>query len=397
MNMTEPKVVLRPGKRGTFAARHPWVLDRSVREGPAIEPGSIVDLVLPDGRWLARGIYNGHSRIRVRLYSWRPDEALDDEFFRRRFDAALSLRSDLGLTGLNAAARLIFSEGDGLSGLIVDKYGGHLIVQLTALAMERRLPLVLAWLVERLDPESISVRADQRVAQAEGIALQDQCLHGHAPNEPVPIEQHGVRFWVDLAESQKTGYYLDQRDNRLRVAPLSRGRRVLDVCCYTGGFALACAKLGGAREVIGIDSSQRSIDWARRHAAENQVSQAQFEVADCFRALEQRAGQSDKFGMIVLDPPRFAGNRRSIPDALRAYHRLNRLAVESLEPGGYLVTCSCSGLVTRNDFAHMISGVAQKTGRDIQILEQRGAAPDHPVWATCPQTDYLKCFVCRAL
>lgn len=393
---TNVAVVLRPEKRGTFLARHPWVLDRSLLSTKAGPPdGSTVDLVTPDGRWLARGVYNGQSRIRVRLYTWRADEALDDDFFVRRFERALALRRDLGLLDRQAAARLIFSEGDGLSGLIIDQYAEHIVVQVTALAIERRLPLVLAWLVDRLNPRSISVRVDQRVADAEKITVREQCPYGHWPTEPILIEQDGLRYRVDLGEGQKTGFYLDQRENRLRAARLCRDRRVLDVCCYSGGFALACAKLGGASEVLGIDSSQRSIERAQKQALENQTPQIRFAVGDCFQSLEELAGAGEKFGLVILDPPRFAGSRRSIPDALRAYHRLNRLAVDCLEPNGFLVTCSCSGLVTRDDFAHVISGVAQKSSREIQILEQRGAAADHPVSATCPQTDYLKCFVCR--
>lgn len=391
-----PNIVLRREKRGTFVARHPWVLDRSLMPSPTAPPqGSVVNLVLGDGRWLARGIYNGESRIRVRLYSWRPEEELDDDFFGRRLAAAIALRSDLRLIDRDSAARLVFSEADSLSGLIVDKYAEHLVVQITALAMEVRLPLVLAWLVEKLDPKSISVRVDQRVATAEKIRIREQCAYGHLPTEPVLIHQNGLSFWVDLVASQKTGYYLDQRENRLQAAQLCAGRSVLDVCCYTGGFALACAKLGGASEVLGIDSSQHSIDMAGKHAIENKTPQVRFEVGDCFQTLERFSKEGRQYGMVVLDPPRFAGSRRSIPDALRAYHRLNRTAVECIQPGGYLVTCSCSGLVTRADFAHMISGVAQKTTREIQILQQRGASPDHPVSATCPQTDYLKCFICR--
>lgn len=393
-----PTVRLRPAKHGTFLARHPWVLDRSlVADAHPPPTGSVVDLQTSDGRWLARGIYNEASRIRVRLYTWHKDEQLDDEFFRKRMDGALQLRKDLGRLDTLSASRLVFSEGDGISGLIVDKYAEHLVVQVTALAVEQRLPQILSWLIERLDPKSISVRVDQRVADAEKISLREQCAYGHRPTEPIEIQQDGLRYSIDLDESQKTGYYLDQRENRLEASRLSAGRRVLDVCCYTGGFALTCAKLGGAREVIGVDSSQRSIDWARRHAQDNELHDVQFTVGDCFTTLENLTRQGSKFGLIVLDPPRFAGSRRTIPDALRAYHRLNRLAVECLEPSGYLVTCSCSGLVTRDDFSRMISGVSQKTGRDIQVLQQRGASADHPVWATCPQTDYLKCFICRVL
>jgi 23S rRNA (cytosine1962-C5)-methyltransferase len=391
-----PQIVLRPAKKGTFIARHPWVLDRSII-APSPEPdfGATVDLVLPDGRWLARGIYNGGSRIRVRLYTWRVEQQLDDSFFRQRLAAAVALRRDLGWIEDDGAVRLVFSEGDGLSGLIVDQYGPHLVVQVTALAMEHRLPPVLAWLTEQFEPASILVRIDQRVADAKKIPIRELCVHGHVPSEPVCVRHSGLVWRVDLSHSQKTGSYLDQRENRMRAAAFARDRDVLDVCCYTGGFGLSCAKFGGARSVLGFDSSRRAIEWAQQAAAENSISQASFEVGDCFATLEQLQRQGRTFDLIILDPPRFAGSRRSIPDALRAYHRLNRLAVQSLRPNGYLVTCSCSGLVTRVDFGRMISGVAQKTGRDIQILEQRGASADHPVSVACPQTDYLKCLICR--
>ena len=171
----------------------------------------------------------------------------------------------------------------------------------------------------------------------------------------------------------------------------------MDVCCYVGGFALAAAKIGGAREVLGIDSSEKAVLQARDHAAANQLPNVTFEVGECFRTLEQKVAAGEKFGGVILDPPRFAASRDTVDQALRAYHRLNRLAVDLLEPGGILVTCSCSGRVSREQFLKMLSGVSQKTGRDLQILEQRGPAPDHPVRISCPETDYLKCFVCRAM
>lgn len=391
---TRSQVVLRPDKLGTFLARHPWVLERSVR--PSAEPvadEAVVDLVLPDGRWVAAGIYNAQSRIRVRLYSWNRAESLDDDFWLGRLQRAIQLRQELGLLHPDSAARLVFSEGDGLSGLIVDKYARHLVVQLTARAMESRLPLLLARIVEMVDPVSIQLRVDPKIKQAEGLQLNEQCLHGIPPTEPVRIEHAGLISLVDLSSSQKTGFYLDQRENRQVAARFAAGRSVLDVCCYTGGFALAASR-AGATEVLAIDSSRAAIETAGVQAEVNRITNVQFEVADCFERLESLRQSGQRFGLIILDPPKFAGSRRSIDSALRAYHRLNRLAVECLQPSGILVSCSCSGLVTRDDFTHMLAGAAQKCGRDLQILEQRGAAPDHPVMISCPETDYLKCFVC---
>jgi 23S rRNA (cytosine1962-C5)-methyltransferase len=211
------------------------------------------------------------------------------------------------------------------------------------------------------------------------------------------INENGVRYGVDLSEGQKTGYYLDQRENRVAAARYLRGRRVLDMFCYSGSFSLAALLLGGATATFGIDGSEKAIALARAGAELNGARAARFEVADAFEALDNLAAHGEKFGAVILDPPKFTRNRQNLNSALRAYHRINRMAVELLEPGGILVTCSCSGAVTREDFLLMLAGVAQQTRRDIQVLEQRGAAPDHPVSATCLETEYLKCFICRVL
>jgi 23S rRNA (cytosine1962-C5)-methyltransferase len=202
---------------------------------------------------------------------------------------------------------------------------------------------------------------------------------------------------VDLRTGPKTGFYLDQRENRQAAATYLGGRRVLDLFCFSGGFSLAAAKLGGAHEVLGIDSSDKAIALARANAELNGVTNARFVQEDCFQALERRVAAAERFSAVILDPPKFTRTRQSVNDALRAYHRINRLAVELLEPDGILVTCSCSGSVSREDFLAMLAGVAQKTRRGLQVLEQRGAAPDHPVSPTCPENEYLKCFVCRVL
>jgi 23S rRNA (cytosine1962-C5)-methyltransferase len=209
------------------------------------------------------------------------------------------------------------------------------------------------------------------------------------------IEEHGLRYGVDLSAGQKTGFYLDQRDNRRAAAEHFRGRRVLDVFCYSGAFSLTASALGGAKHVLGIDSSSKAIALAQANAQLNGTSHVQFEVADAFHRLQALVEADEKFGGIVLDPPKFARNRKGVAEALKAYHHLNRLAVQALEPGGILVTCSCSGHVSREEFAFMLADVAQRTGREVQILQQRGAAADHPVSATCLEGEYLKCFVCR--
>lgn len=390
-------VVLKRQRARPFFGRHPWVLDSAVAavEG-APAAGDVVDLATHDGRFVARGLWNPHSRIRVRLYAFEAATKLDDAFWRGRIEAAVALRKDLGLDDRAGAARLVNSEGDDLSGLIVDRYGDYLAVQVTALAMATRLEAFCDTLEAAVAPRGILLRGAERgLAKLEGLALPDRLVRGAAPAGPIFVHEHGLRFGVDLAEGQKTGYYLDQRDNRHAAARHARGRRVLDMFCYSGGFAVACAVSGGARSVLAVDASGRAVALARANAELNGAANVTVEESDAFDKLDALAAAGERFGMIVLDPPKFARSRAAADDALRAYHRINRVAVGLLEPGGILVTCSCSGSVTRDDFHRMLAGVAQRAGRPIQILESRGAAPDHPVSVSCLEGEYLTCVIAR--
>jgi len=392
-----PQVVLKSKKARTFSSHHPWVLEKAVDrvEGSASD-GDEVELVTHRGKFVARGIFNSRSRIRVRLYTWNRGEALDETFWRRRLEAAIALRRHLGYDDPQGAARLVFSEGDGLSGLVVDRYGDYLAVQVTSLGMEARLPLMARLLVEQVKPRGIVVRTERGMTQAEGLGLRDGPCWGQAPDGPVVILENGLRWQVDLLEGQKTGFYLDQRENRRAAAAHLRGRRVLDMFCYTGGFSLAASAWGGAAEVLAFDSSQKAVDLALASAKLNAVANVRFETGDAFEVLKSLAAAGERFGAVILDPPKFARTRGARDEALRAYHWLNRTALGLLEPGGILVTCSCSGLVTREDFLDVLVGAAQQARRHVQVLEQRGASPDHPVAVNCRESEYLKCFICRA-
>ena len=392
------RVILKPRKARPFYGRHPWVLDSAVAqvEGSPAD-GDVVDLVAENGKFVARGFYNSQSRIRVRLVTWNPVEAINEDLLRRRLETAVAFRKSLGLDQPDGAARLVFSEADGLSGLIVDRYSQWLSIQVNSLAMAKRLPTLIPMLVELTRARGIVVRTEKGVPQSEGIELRDGLIWGELPDGPVFIEENDLRWGIDLSEGQKTGYYLDQRDNRRVAASYMRGRRVLDMFCYSGGFALNAAKHGDATEVIAYDSSAKALALAKANVQLNGVPNVHFEQEDGFDALARLARIGQGFGGVILDPPKFARSRQSVEEAMRAYHRLNRLAVDVLQAGGILVTCSCSGHVTRDDFLYMLVGVAQQTKRDIQILEQRGAAPDHPVAATCLETEYLKCFICRVI
>jgi len=392
-----PQIFLKPRKARPFYGRHPWVLDSAVdRVEGAPADGDIVDLLSDKGKFIARGIYNSRSRIRVRLYTWRAAEQLDEVFWRRRLESAIRFREELGYADPQGAARLVFSEGDGLSGLIVDRYGDYLAIQVTALAMALRLPQIVPMLVELVRPEGIVIRTERGVSRTEGIELRDGPYWGNMPKEPLIIVDHCLQYELDLAEGQKTGFYLDQRENRVAAASYLRNRKVLDMFCYSGGFSMN-ASIGGASEVLGVDTSEKAVDLARANAERNGLKNVRFQCGDGFKTLESFVETQERFGGIILDPPKFARSRGSLNEALRAYHWLNRLAVALLEPGGILVTNSCSGHVSREDFLYMLVGVAQHTGREIQVIEQRGASPDHPISAACLETEYLKCFICRVV
>lgn len=393
-----PRLILKPRRALPFFGRHPWVFASAIERvigDPA--PAGEVAVYSHEGQFIARGLFNPHSNIRVRLYDWREHGALDRDFWSARIDAALELRRSLfAAGGAGEACRLIYSEGDALSGLIVDRYDRWLLVQFTSLALAARQELLISLLQEKLQPAGIWLRTEKGIRDAEGLDLADGLLRGEPPPRPLFIEEHGIRYGVDVIEGQKTGFYLDQRDNRAAFARYVRAARVLDVFCYTGGFGLAAIILGGAREVVGIDASESALAVARQNAELNGVGEKfHFHKSPAFDALERLAAEGERFDAVVLDPPKLARTRGGLQRALRAYFSLNKLAVEVLQPGGMLVTCSCSGLVGRSDFEEMLAAVAVHTNRHLQVLEARGQAADHPTSVHCLDSAYLKCYVCR--
>lgn len=396
--MSLPHVVLAPGREAPFLGGHPWLFSGaigSVRGAP--QDGAEVEVVTSDGVFVARGLFNGRSQIRVRLYRWE-DAPLDPAFFAQRIRDAVRLRTGpLGLGDPDGACRLVFSEGDGLSGLTVDRYGPHLSVQFTSLALAARRDEILDALVAETGAKGIVLRTEKGILDEEGLELRDGPLRGEVPDAPFAIVDADLRFLVDLRTGQKTGFYLDQRENRGRAASYARGRSVADVCCYTGGFAVTLAAAGAA-SVVGVDASAPALALAAANAERNGVDGvASFQRGDAFGWLAAEAEAGRRYGMIVLDPPRFARTRKGVKQALMAYERLNRAALACLEPDGILVTCSCSGRVTAEEFAAAVGRAGAQARRTVQILEARGQAADHPVAATCLESAYLKCLVCRVL
>ena len=396
MSSSLPRVILKPRRARPFFGMHPWVFAgaiAAVSGDPA--DGDVVDLVSHAGNFIARGLYNSRSKLRVRLYSWAEDAAIDAEFFSARLRSAIALRTELlRLSGPGRACRLVFSESDGLSGLILDQYDRWLVVQITSLAIANRRDLLGDLLIDLLKPDGVYLRTERGVGQLEGLELQDGLMRGEVPPEPVSIDENGVRFLVHIAEGQKTGFYLDQRDNRQAVAKLATGRRVLDGFCYTGGFALHTAR-AGASSVLAVDASDTALQLARRNAAVNGIASVTFEKADVFDRLDSLVATGEHFGMVILDPPRFARTAGAVDEAMRGYRRLATQALRLLEAGGILVMCCCTGLIGRDMLHDLLAQVAAEARRHLQILESRGPAPDHPVSAVCPETAYLKCIICR--
>jgi 23S rRNA (cytosine1962-C5)-methyltransferase len=388
-------VTLKPKRALPFFGRHPWVFAGAIDrvEGEPVD-GAEVNLLSAEGDFIARGLFNSRSKIRVRLYSWEPGRALDRHFFRDRIERAVRLRDALGVRGPGRGCRLVFSEADGLSGCTVDEYAGWLTVQFTGLGIAGRRDLLADVLTEVVGPRGIYVRTEKGIGALEGLELHDGLLRGEVPPADLTIEENGLAFLVNVTEGQKTGFYHDQRDNRQAVARLAAGRRMLDAFSYSGGFGLHAAKAGAAA-VECVDASEPALSLGRRNAERNGLGQVVFHRADVFRHLETLIKEGRRYDLLVFDPPKLARNRAALPDALRAYRQLLKHALRLSEPGGFVAFCCCTGLITPDMLTDLIAQVGGEEGRDVQILERRGAAPDHPVAASCLETAYLKCFILR--
>jgi 23S rRNA (cytosine1962-C5)-methyltransferase len=393
--MSLPCVILKAKRAQPFYARHPWVFAGAVDriEGNPAD-GDEVELRSQANHFIAKGLFNSQSKIRVRLYSWQEDQKLDEGFWGQKLEEAISFREAMGLRGPELGCRLVFSEADGLSGLSIDEYAGYLAVQITALGIGLRRQMLLEYLVKRLEPRGIYFRTEKGVGDLEGLQIQDELVYGVAPPIDHFIREGSLKLFLNLAEGQKTGYYLDQRENRQAAAKYCRGKSVLDAFSYTGGFGLHAA-VQGAKSVECVDISQAALDLAKRNVEANGLENFTFVKQDVFRYLTEQVEKQRRFEVVMLDPPKFARSRSAVGEALKGYRRLYTMGVRLLERGGILVVSCCSGLIVLNDLIELIAQVAAQEKRDIQILEQRGAAPDHPTSAACLETTYLKCLICR--
>ena len=391
-------VFLRRGRARPFFFGHPWVFSGSVEHVQG-EPadGDLVSVLDHAGTFVARGFYNRRSQIRVRLIAWNPDEVIDGAFFERRLRAAVSLRDDiLRLPAHADAYRVAYSEADGLPGLIVDRYADWLVVQVLSIGIARRKDALIAALARACPGKSIFERSDTDIHDKEGIEPHVGVLGGSEPPSLIADNLHGVRLYADVRAGQKTGLFLDHRENYRAILPYARGRRVLDCFCYTGAFAIFAKAQGGAAGLLAIDMSEDALAIARQNARLNEAD-VDFRQGDVFGELRRLRAEEQRFGMILLDPPKFARSTADVEKALRGYKDINLVAMQCLERGGILVTCSCSQHVDEPTFEAMLNEAANDVGREVQVLERRGQAPDHPVAVSCPESRYLKCLICRVL
>lgn len=370
---------------------HPWIFQKMVEKpSTRIPPGTVVDIVDRDGNWAGRGFWNGHSRIALRVLTDRPEEAVDADFFARRLDQALTLRRDLlGLDKVTDAYRIVHSEGDGLSGLVLDRFGDTLVLEFFSAGMFRQRDLLRDLLTERFPGSRFYWFAEAHVQKQESFDVRAQ----EAP-APGTITEHGLRFRVAPGSKHKTGFFLDQRDNRRWLAEFCAGKKVLDLCCNSGGFSVYAKGLGGADEVVGIDLDEEALAQARHNGNLNQA-RIRFVQADLFAWLREVLPSGQRFDVVVLDPAKQTRDREAVDYALKRYLDMNRLALQAVAPGGIFLTCSCTGLVKEEDFLEALRRAAWQAGRKLQILRQAGAGADHPYFLHVPEGRYLKAVFAR--
>jgi 23S rRNA (cytosine1962-C5)-methyltransferase len=381
---------LHTGHERRLLLGHPWVFSNEIASDlRQYEPGSIVDVYTHGGTFVGRGYINPRSLITVRILS-QHRETIDSGFFRGRLEAALRRRERL-LPGVQSY-RLVYSEGDMLPGLIIDRYQDHLVLQLLTLGMELRTDAICEALESLIRPQAIIARNDVGIRTLEGLPQEKKILRGNLQT-PVEVWENDIRFRVDPWEGQKTGFYLDQRENRCLLRPLLAGERVLDTFCYTGAWALHAAR-AGAREVLAVDESAKALGWAKDQAHDNGLEQVcQFVAADVFDFLKGADVRHERFDCIILDPPAFVKSRSKVREGLQGYWEINRRAMRLVKPGGYLITCSCSYHVDPETFRSTLSRAARAARRTVALLEMRSQGRDHPVPLPLSESAYLKCAV----
>ncbi len=390
-------VTLKPSKEKSLLRRHPWVYANAIdRVDGKPAPGATVVVRAHDGRFLARAAYSPHSQIRARVWSFDENEPIDHAFFKRRVQRALAHRQ--AMVKGTGAVRLIFGEADGLPGLIVDWYTedaqnprGQLVCQFMAAGVEAWKEAIVGALASATGCPNVYERSDVSIREKEGLEQITGLLAGDEPPATIIANENGVRYHVDVRNGHKTGFYVDQRDNRALVQTYADGRDVLNCFCYTGGFSLAAMK-GGAKRVVSIDSSGEALNTAQKNVEANgfDAERATWLDADAFKTLRRLHEEGERFDLVVLDPPKFAASREHVDRAARAYKDINLTGFKLLRPGGLLFTYSCSGAIDAELFQKIVAGAAADAKVDARILKRLGAGVDHPLLTAFPEGEYLK-------
>ena len=392
-----PQLILKPGRERSVQRRHPWLFEGAVdRLDGRARSGDTVVVTGADGASLGKAAWSPESSIRARMWTFNPSENIDDAFFKRRVAAALARRAALPELAGQQGLRLIHAESDGLPGVICDRYGDTLVLAFTSAGAEKWRGAIAGALQKATGCARIYERSDADLRTLEGLAVRCGWLVGAASEKTLTIDENGVAMEVDVVTGHKTGFYLDQRDNRLLARTLSSGRRVLNCFCYTGGFTLQ-ALAGGATQVLSLDSSGPALETARRNLLLNpqlNSERAEWREADVFDELRALRNAGEKFDVIVLDPPKVAPSPAHAEKATRAYTDINLNAFKLLTQGGLLMTYSCSGGIGIELFQKIIAGAALDAGVDARIVKRLGASADHPVLLDFPEGEYLKGLVC---
>lgn len=387
-----PKLILKKGREKSLLRKHPWIFSGGVKKVDGDpRPGDTIDIVSADGRWLAHGAYSPKSKIVTRAWSFKRDDEITGEFFQQKLESCVSLRKVAGLNIPEKACRLVNAESDGLPGVVIDRYGDYLSGQFMTAGAEKWKREIAPRMLEITGCKGFFERSDGEIRRREGLKPKKGLLFGDEPPETVEIDEQPAKFLVDIKEGHKTGYYLDQRDNRRAVMEHSKNKDVLNCFSYTGGFGVT-ALLGGAGRVTNIDVSGPALDIARKNVELNNVAMrdVSYFKEDVFEALRRYRDQGRTFDVIVLDPPKFTESRAMVQKACRGYKDINLTAAQLLNPGGLLFTYSCSGLISEDLFQKVVAGALLDSKRDGRIVRKYTQAPDHPTNLAFPEGFYLK-------
>ncbi len=392
-------VTLKKGGEKALRRHHPWIFSRAVEEsGKGLSKGETVTVLSSEGLWLASGAYSPVSQIRIRVWSFDQDEEITEDFFRRRLDRAIQARAPLLAAGDLTACRLVNGESDGLPGLIVDRYGDFFVCQFLASGVEYWRPVIVEQLASLLSAKGIYERSDAETRLMEGLESRTGVLFGQEPPDVVEIREGGIRFLVDVRRGHKTGFYLDQRENRRFLSAFAENADVLNGFAYTGGFGLSALR-GGAHHVTNIDSSGEALGLSERHLDLNDLDgrRVTHVEGDVFKVLRKYRDSRRQFDLIILDPPKFVASKRQLTAGSRGYKDINLLAIKLLRTGGILFTFSCSGHVEPALFQKIVADAALDAGRDVQITGYLSQPSDHPIALNFPEGRYLKGLICRVL